>query len=325
MSEWFCRTCGAPNGPNDAACRTCGDARLRLPDSATAVAARARPPWRCAACENMNSGVASVCSACGSPPGPIASTVPPTAPTIPGIVAVTKARTAPAPEAGPTWPTPAPTKGRRTGFIWAGAAAAVALIAVIGILVIPSRTKTVYVPLTAGGSTTTTTSTTQPDPVVTTSTTAPGPQQYLAAGTEPGTAISLAPLTDDQQSAVSTIQALASALASQNWDSARNIYQNLSSSDSTLQSEYGALQHSTVVITQADAPASPEVLHGAYVAWEAVPEQRTSIYCVVWNVDTTQNVVVQAQSVGNPIAPYQSGWVSPNDPALLQTVQQQCT
>jgi hypothetical protein len=210
-------------------------------------------------------------------------------------------------------------------LIWSGVAAAVVLIAVIGILVIPGRTKTVYVPLTAGGSTTTTTSTSQPDPVVTTSTTAPGPQQYLPAGAEPGTAISLVQLTDDQQSAASTIQSLASALASQNWDSARNIYQNLSSSDSTLQSQYGALQHSTVVITQADAPANPEVLHGAYVAWEAVPEQRTSIYCVSWSVDTTQNVVVQSQSVGNPIAPYQSGWVSPNDPTLLQTVQEQCT
>ena len=200
----------------------------------------------------------------------------------------------------------------------------VVLIALIALLVIPGRTRTVYVPRAAAGSTTTTSTTSEPNPVVTTSTTAPGPQQYLPAGAEPGRAISIVQLSADQQTAVSTIQSLASALASQDWGTARALYQTLSSSDSTLQSEYGALQHSTVVITQAFAPANPEILHGAYVAWEAVPAQQTSIYCVAWSVDTTQNVVVQAQSVGNPIAPYQSGWVSPNDPTLLQTVQQQC-
>lgn len=119
------------------------------------------------------------------------------------------------------------------------------------------------------------------------------------------------------------VQSLASDLANHDWDQARTIY-DFSESDDQLESDYGALNDSTVVITNESDDGSAVTLTGAYVAWETVNgSQRTSIYCVSWQVETDSEQVESLSNVDSPLIGYASAWVDPS--TLENVVTGQCT
>jgi len=119
-------------------------------------------------------------------------------------------------------------------------------------------------------------------------------------------------------------QSLATALANHNWDAARSFFSGLSQSDSALQSEYGGLNLSTVVVTgESDNGDGTVNLNGAYVAWETVNgNQQTSVYCIDWDINPTAQQVLTQSSDGSSQEDYEPGWVSPQ--SLERVVQGQC-
>jgi len=140
--------------------------------------------------------------------------------------------------------------------------------------------------------------------------------------TEPGTPIPTVPLSSQGTNAMEVVQALASALAGHQWDQARTIYRLLES-DSQLAVDYGALNASTVVITNESDSASSVELTGAYVAWETVNGTRqTSIYCIDWQVDPALQQVENQSAIASNQVGYQSKWVNPS--ALVPVVETQC-
>jgi len=124
---------------------------------------------------------------------------------------------------------------------------------------------------------------------------------------------------------MSVVQSLAAALASHNWTLARSIFSGLSQSDDQLQSDYGGLDQSTVVVT-GDGPDNPDGtvnLTGAYVAWETVNgNQQTSIYCISWDVNPGSRQVLSQSSDGPSLEDYQSGWAVPQ--SLESAVLDRC-
>ena len=339
MGEWRCPPCGTMNGPNASACATCGAGRLR---GVASQRVNGGPGWRCISCETMNAAMAASCSACGNPQtaatphGPVGTFESVTVidrtgtkavasdPRPSGVLASDAIASAPA--------VLLPPKNRRAGAIIAAIAATVLLAVVIGVLVNHKQNRSVDAPATPSGSSSMSASpssgateptTTQP----VSSPTSPGSLNFLSAGPEPGTAVSLVSLANDQEQATQVVQNLASALAANNWNLARSTYPDLSSSsDASLQNNYSALRNSTVVITRATSQASTQVsLTGAYVAWETIgTTQRTSLYCITWIVDSSENKVLGATNDGGSVGPYNSGWVNPTDPSLLTEVQRSC-
>jgi hypothetical protein len=140
---------------------------------------------------------------------------------------------------------------------------------------------------------------------------------------EPGTAIPNIQLSSEGLAAMVVVQSLASALASHQWDQARAIYPSLGP-DSELSADYGALNASTVVITGETDSGSTVGLSGAYVAWETVAGvQRTSIYCISWNVIPQATEVQSESSIDSNLVAYQDQWTDPTD--LVSVVANQCT
>jgi hypothetical protein len=120
---------------------------------------------------------------------------------------------------------------------------------------------------------------------------------------------------------MNVVQSLATALANHQWDQARSIYPLLET-DSQLAIDYGALQASTVVITS-ENDGTTTGLTGAYVAWETVSgNQRTSIYCIAWNVNPNEQQVVGQTSIDSDLVDYQSGWADPS--SVVAVVESQC-
>lgn len=148
--------------------------------------------------------------------------------------------------------------------------------------------------------------------VASTSTQAPttAPPTTVASG--PGIPV-LLPGVTDPAGAVPIIQKLASALAAQDWATARAVRPGLaSSSDSQLASGYGGLDKSTVIALSVSADGTQ--VQGAYLAWETVGgNQRTSIYCTNWTVNPAAGTVTNETSQD---LNHQTGmWSSWEDPA----------
>ena len=135
----------------------------------------------------------------------------------------------------------------------------------------------------------------------------------VSAAGHAGTPLTTTDLTAEGTSAMGVVQSLATALADHDWDQARSIFSGLSQSDEQLQSEYGGLNESTVVVTgEIDGGNDTVDLTGAYVAWETVKgNQQTSIYCITWAVDPGDHEVINQSSAGSNNEDYQSGWVDP--------------
>jgi hypothetical protein len=118
------------------------------------------------------------------------------------------------------------------------------------------------------------------------------------------------------------VQSLATALGNHQWDQARAIYPLLES-DSQLAIDYGALNASTVVITGENDGSSTVGLTGAYVAWETVNgDQRTSIYCISWNVDPNAQQVDDQASIDSDLVNFEAGWADPS--TVVTVVESQC-
>jgi len=139
-----------------------------------------------------------------------------------------------------------------------------------------------------------------------------------------GTPVATTNLTSAGASAMTVAQSLATALANHDWDAARSLFSGLSQSDSTLQSEYGGLNQSTVVVTDESDNGDGSVnLNGAYVAWETVNgSQQTSVYCIDWDINPTAQQVLTQSSDGSSQEAYAPGWVSPQ--SLESVVQGRC-
>jgi hypothetical protein len=118
---------------------------------------------------------------------------------------------------------------------------------------------------------------------------------------------------------MTVVQSLATALAEHNWDQARSIFPSLPESDAQLQTDYGGLNKSTVVVKgTADNGDGTVSLTGAYVAWETVNgSQQTSIYCIGWDVNPGSGQVNSQSSIGSSVEDYQAGWA---DPQSLESV-----
>jgi S1-C subfamily serine protease len=150
----------------------------------------------------------------------------------------------------------------------------------------------------------------------------PTPSAPSSPTTEPGTPIPTVPLSSQGTRAMGVVQLLASALAAHQWDQARSIYPLLGP-DSQLAADYGALNASTVVITNESGSASSVNLTGAYVAWEIVNGNRqTSVYCIDWQVDPALKQVENQSAIASNLVGYQSQWVDPS--ALVPVVETQC-
>jgi len=151
----------------------------------------------------------------------------------------------------------------------------------------------------------------------------PAPTPPAAPSTGAGNAIAAVPLTAEGTSAMQVAQSLATALASQEWNLARSIYPELGS-DSELATAYGGLDQSTVVVTGESDSGSTVNLTGAYVAWENVNGgQRTSIYCIGWQIDTSAQVVDNQSSIDTNLIGYANQWVDPS--TTVATVLATCT
>jgi hypothetical protein len=164
-----------------------------------------------------------------------------------------------------------------------------------------------------------------PDPLETISALPPTPTTAPTTPTdnEPGTAIPNIQLSSDGFAAMGVVQSLANALSSHQWDQARAIYPSLGS-DSELAADYGALNASTVVITGETDSGAVVDLSGAFVAWETVAGvQRTSIYCISWNVNPQATEVQSESSIDSNLVAYQDQWTDPID--LVSVVASQCT
>ena len=120
------------------------------------------------------------------------------------------------------------------------------------------------------------------------------------------------------------MQGYATALAHHDWSTARMLKINLGMSDDALQSGYGALRESTVVITGegvGDEGSMP--ITGAYLAWEVVKgAQQTSIYCTRWVVNVAEGQILTEASTGPSHAGVVNGWADPK--AELSTVVAAC-
>jgi hypothetical protein len=143
-------------------------------------------------------------------------------------------------------------------------------------------------------------------------------------GSQAGTPLSTTDLSSEGTSAMNVAQSLASALASHNWVQARSIFSGLTQSDDQLQSEYGGLDQSTVVVTSESHNGDGTVdLTGAYVAWEtANGNQQTSVYCISWDVNPGSQQVVSQSADGPSLEDYQSGWADPQ--SMESVVTSQC-
>lgn len=357
MAEWLCPSCGSENSPNSSACASCSRGRIK---GVASPVGGPEPGWRCLSCETMNPGDGASCTACGSMratvapgafPGSTEAFEPITVVDRSAVSPMTSnpaaAGTAPSstvPGAMPyTTPLPsAPVATSRSGSLRTvgivGAIAAVAVFVVLTIVAVSPK-QTVYVPSnsssmpdgsSSGGDAGTSTTNGASAPTTTlpvTTTTAPGPPNYLTPGSEPGTALALVSVADDQEQAIQVVQNLATALAQHDWGRARSIRPGLGS-DGTLSSGYGALRTSTVVITEASSQETSGIvtLAGAYVAQETLDTgQRTSLYCQQWTIDLSQDQVVGATNLVTTtnLVPT-PGWTSPSDPTLLGQVQQSC-
>ncbi len=112
----------------------------------------------------------------------------------------------------------------------------------------------------------------------------------------------------DVQSALSLIQTWATALATGDWATARQIEPALNgSSDAALQQGYGGLEESTIAYVRGDS----QQLDVASVAWEDVGAgPRTNVYCFKFAVDTSSDTINELSSNQATQTPI-SGWADP--------------
>jgi hypothetical protein len=146
VDEWTCGACGGTNGPNDPYCTTCQARRLK---GRAAGGAPAEPGWQCGDCETVNVAGAATCLACGAPSSRAAAAAP--AATIAAVTTVVERTAEDKPSATPRPAGTAAARGgsgaadlrrdptaaraRRNMWIAIGSAAAVVLLACIGIFV----------------------------------------------------------------------------------------------------------------------------------------------------------------------------------------------
>jgi S1-C subfamily serine protease len=113
----------------------------------------------------------------------------------------------------------------------------------------------------------------------------------------------------DVQGALALVQSWATALATGDWTTARQVDPGLASmSDSALEAGYGGLKQAQIAYVSGD----PENLDIASVAYEDVGSgERTNVYCYALSVDlgtSTLTVLSQREATQPPIP----GWVDPN-------------
>jgi S1-C subfamily serine protease len=113
----------------------------------------------------------------------------------------------------------------------------------------------------------------------------------------------------DVQSALSLIQTWATALATGDWSTARQIEPALNaSSDAALAQGYGGLKESTIAYVR----GGTQQLDVASIAWEDVGAgPRTNVYCFQFSVDTTGGTITQLSSNQATQTPI-SGWGDPS-------------
>jgi hypothetical protein len=111
------------------------------------------------------------------------------------------------------------------------------------------------------------------------------------------------------------VQRLATALAHHDWSAARAAMPSLDQTDAQLESGYGALHESTVIVTSVFDDGYQ--VSGAYLAWEQLADgtKQTSVYCSIWSVDPTNDTVATAQGTGVSHSGMWSGWKNPDEVA----------
>ena len=194
MSSWKC-TCGTMNTPNDQVCTACGTTRVSSVAKAPPGSGPGAPePWRCGACETVNSGALSTCSAC-SAAKPLGDRPMARVGEVTGVVAASSLPSMPAGTGGVA--SDRGRSGRRSNGLLIGALVAAVVVAGVLAVLLVGRHPITPVGTTRSTGTRATVPATTPSPA---STSTPTPTVPPTAATAPPVTSSPVVVTSEMQS-----------------------------------------------------------------------------------------------------------------------------